>query len=208
MNIKNALEAALGKRDDLHLNNIDIDEKSIRAIMINEIVPEDPAQDFYGEKGDLYLSTALPLFQRAGLPVSGIQDILDMGIYLTNAVKTPKNSYAVEKSAMEESLPWLERELALFPDVKVIMLMGDVAKKMFNQIAKKHTRKNVIPSGATYKIRKTPFFIGDIRVMPSYIITGGNILIEKSKCTMIAEDIQAMYEIIKGKKHKPEIHHN
>lgn len=73
--------------------------------MINEIVPEDPAQDFYGEKGDLYLSTALPLFQRAGLPVSGIQDILDMGIYLTNAVKTPKNSYAVEKSAMEESLP-------------------------------------------------------------------------------------------------------
>lgn len=208
MNIKNALEAALGKRDDLRLNNIDIDEKSIRAVMINEIVPEDPAQDFYGEKGDLYLSTALPLFQRAGLPVSGIQDILDMGIYLTNAVKTPKNSYAVEKSAMEESLPWLERELALFPDVKVIMLMGDVAKKMFNQIAKKHTRKNVIPSGATYKIRKTPLSIGDIRVMPSYIITGGNILIEKSKCTMIAEDIQAMYEIIKGKKHKPEIHQN
>lgn len=109
--------------------------------MINEIVPEDPAQDFYGEKGDHYLSTALPLSQRAGLPVSGIQDILDMGIYLTNAVKTPKNSYALEKSAMEESLPWLERELALFPDVKVIMLMGDVAKKMFNQIAKKHTRK-------------------------------------------------------------------
>ncbi|MBQ9856542.1 MAG: uracil-DNA glycosylase, partial [Clostridia bacterium] len=63
MNIKNALEAALGKRDDLRLNNIDIDEKSIRAVMINEIVPEDPAQDFYGEKGDLYLSTVLPLFQ-------------------------------------------------------------------------------------------------------------------------------------------------
>ncbi|MBQ5771718.1 MAG: uracil-DNA glycosylase, partial [Clostridia bacterium] len=126
-----------------------------------------------------------------------ISDLLNSGVYITNAVKTPKTEYAIEKGEMEKSLPWLEKELSLFPNVRVIMLMGDVAKKMFNQIAKKHTKKNAIPSGATYKIRQTPFYTGGIRVMPSYIITGGNILIEKSKCAMISEDLKTMSEIIR-----------
>jgi hypothetical protein len=33
--------------------------------------------------------------------------------------------------------------------------------------------------------------------MPSYIMTGGNILIEKSKFEMAAEDISAMARLIK-----------
>ena len=197
MNIKQELTRRLGDPGQLRLNDIDIDPSSIRAIMINEVVPEDPEQDFYGASGDMYLSTTIPLFQKAGQAVESIQDILGMGVYITNAVKTPKTAYAIERASLEESLPWLEAELALFPHVKVIMLMGDVAKKMYNQIARKTTKKNVIPSGSTYKIRATPFYHGDVRVMPSYIMTGGNILIEKSKVTMISQDIAAMAEIIK-----------
>ena len=197
MNVKRALINALGEEGRLQLNNIEVNAESVFAIMINEVVPEDEDQDFYGKSGDAYLSTAIPLFQRAGLPVNGIQDVLSMGIYITNAVKTPKSAYHVEKSSMEESLPWLEKEIDLFPNVKVIMLMGDVAKKMFNQISKKRTKKNVIPSGATYKIRKMPFFMNGVRVIPSYIMTGGNILIEKSKCRMIEEDIRTMIGMIK-----------
>lgn len=197
MNIKHELETRLGAAGSLQLNDIDVDPAVIRAIMINEVVPADPAQDFYGSSGEQYLSTTIPLFQKAGLPVESIQDILDMGVYITNAVKTPKTAYAIEKASLEESLPWLEAELALFPNVKVIMLMGDVAKKMFNQIARKTAKRNVIPSGATYKLRASAFYHGDIRVIPSYIMTGGNILIEKSKMTMAAQDITAMAEIIK-----------
>lgn len=196
MNVKRALTEALGDEGHLRLNDIDINAESISAIMINEVVPEDEDQDFYGKSGNPYLSSALALFQRAGLPVNSIQDVLNMGIYLTNAVKTPKSAYQVEKSSMEESLAWLEKEIDLFPNIKVIMLMGDVAKKMVNQIAKKRTKKNVIPSGATYKIRKTSFFMDGVRVIPSYIMTGGNILIEKSKCAMIEEDIRTMIGII------------
>ena len=47
-------------------------------------------------------------------------------------------------------------------------------------ISKKHTNKNLIPSISTYKLRYSELFYNGIRVMPSYIITGGNILIEKS----------------------------
>ena len=196
MNIRKALEAQLGEAGPVRLNDVEVDPLSVRAVMINEVVPEDPAQDFYGS-GGAYMSTVIPLFQKAGLMVESIGDILRMGVYITNAVKTPKSAYAIEKAQMEESLPWLEKEIALFPNVKVIMLMGDVAKKAVNMIVKKATKKNVIPSGATYKLRKTPFYWGGVRVMPSYIMTGGNILIEKSKVTMAAEDIAAMAEIIR-----------
>ena len=197
MNIKQILEHQLGAQPRIQLNDIDIDSAGIRAIMINEVVPSDPAQDFYGSSGEQYLSTTIPLFQKAGLQVKGIQDILDMGVYITNAVKTPKTAYTIEKASLEESLPWLEAELALFPQVQVIMLMGDVAKKMYNQIARKTAKKNVIPSGATYKLRAAAFYHGVIRVIPSYIMTGGNILIEKSKVAMITQDIAAMAEIIR-----------
>lgn len=196
MNIKQALESQLGRQPGIRLNDIDIDPAGIRAVMINEVVPEDPAQDFYGASGEKYLSTTIPLFRKAGLAVEGIGEILERGIYLTNAVKTPKTGYTIEKDSMEQSLPWLEKELALFPHVKVIMLMGDVAKKMFNQIARKTAKRNPIPAGATYKLRATPFYWGEIRVMPSYIMTGGNILIEKSKAAMVAEDIRTMAELI------------
>ncbi len=197
MNIKHTLEKALGPTADIRLNDADINPENIRAVLISEVVPENPDDDFYGKTGELYLSTTIPLFQKAGLDVNGISDILNMGVYITNAVKTPKTKYAIEKSEMDKSLPWLEKELSLFENVKVIMLMGDVAKKMFNQISKKYLKKNAVPSGATYKIRQTPFYAGSIRIMPSYILTGGNILIEKSKCTMIAEDLKTMYEIIR-----------
>lgn len=196
MNIKQTLEAQLGSQPHIHLNDVEIDPASIRAIMVNEIVPDDPTQDFYGTSGEQYQSTTIPLFQKAGLPVETVEDILHMGIYLTNAVKTPKDGYTVEKASMEESLPYLEQELALFPNVQVIMLMGDVAKKMVNQIARKATKRNPIPSGATYKLRAQAFYWGNIRVMPSYIMTGGNILIEKSKVAMAAEDIATMAKLI------------
>ena len=120
-----------------------------------------------------------------------------MGIYITNAVKTPKSGYAVEKSSIENSLPYLEQELALFPDLKVIMLMGDVAKKAFNMIAKKATKKNAVPAVSTYKLRSSEIYYGNIRIMPSYIMTGGNILIEKSKVEMASADIAEMARLIR-----------
>ena len=197
MNIQNELEAKVGISNSIYLNNIEIDPLTIKAIMINEVVPSDALQDFYGVPDADYLKTTIPLFQGAGAEVKSIQDILQMGIYITNAVKTPKTKYAIEKNSIQDSLPYLEAELSLFPNVKVIMLMGDVAKKAFNMSTKKATKKNVVPTVSTYKLRTTEIYYKGIRVMPSYIMTGGNILIEKSKVAMATEDIATMLEIIK-----------
>ncbi|MGM0341268.1 hypothetical protein [Enterococcus sp. AZ007] len=48
MNIKQELEAVFGADEQIHLNDIEIDPATIKAIMINEVVPAYPGNDFYG----------------------------------------------------------------------------------------------------------------------------------------------------------------
>ena len=196
MNVREELQKLNVEVEKFQFNHVEVNPKMIQAVMINEIVPADPEDDFYGGTEAAYLSTTIPLFQKAGIQVKTIQNILDRGIYITNAVKMPKTEYTVAKESIEKSLPYLERELALFPNVKVIMLMGDVAKKAFNMISKKETRKNAVPSISTYKLRSSEIFYNGIRIIPSYIMTGKNLLIEKSKFEMASEDIAAMYKLI------------
>ena len=196
MNVKAELLRFIENSTNLRLNDVNIEPEKIRAIMINEVVPVDSDDDFYGKPDSAYMSTTIPLFRKAGIEVNSIQDILNLGIYITNAVKTPKSEYAVSKESIEESLPYLEKELELFPNLQVVMLMGDVAKKAFNMISKKATKKNAVPSISTYKLRNTEIFYKEIRIIPSYIMTGQNILIEKSKFQMASEDIALMYRLI------------
>ena len=196
MNIKSQLQQLCGDTELLRFNDVNIEPDMIRAIMINEVVPADSDDDFYGKPDSAYMSTTIPLFRKAGIEVTSIQDILNCGIYITNAVKTPKSEYAVSKESIEESLPYLEKELELFPNLHVVMLMGDVAKKAFNLISKKTTKKNAVPGISTYKLRNTEILHKGWRILPSYIMTGQNILIEKSKFKMASEDIALMYELI------------
>ncbi len=197
MNIQQELQLISQSETNLRFNDVEIAPETIRAIMINEIVPLCPEDDFYGKPDSAYMSTTIPLFRKAGIEVDSLLDILNNGIYITNAVKIPKTEYAVSKESIEESLPYLERELALFPNVKVVMLMGDVAKKAFNLISRKATGKNTVPGISTYKLRNTEIFYNGIRILPSYIMTGQNILIEKSKFKMASEDIATMYRLIR-----------
>lgn len=184
-------------RDALQFPDVDIDVDSIRAIMINEVVSPDPEDGFYGRNTPPdYLTTTLPLFAKAGFPASSIDDITASGIYITNAVKTPKEDIAISREMIERCVPVLEYEIGLFPNLKAIMLMGDVAKKAFNMIAKAKTKKNAIPSISTYKLRKSELYYENLRIFPSYIMTGGNVLIERSKVEMAAEDIRKMLALL------------
>lgn len=172
MNIRTELENTVGLQTMIQLNDVDLNPAHIRAILINEVVPADPRQDFYGSREADYLTTTFALFREAGLPVTTIQELLDAGIYITNAVKIPKTESTVENSAIDISLPYLKKELSLFPQLKAILLMGDVAKKAFNKITKQTLKKNIVPAISTYKLRNSELYYGDIRVFPSYIMTG------------------------------------
>jgi uracil-DNA glycosylase len=77
------------------------------------------------------------------------------------------------------------------------MLMGEVAIKAVNYIAKRASEKRVIPAGSTYKIRKQAYYFRGKRVFPSYLQAGPSFFIEKSKRRMIAEDITAALSLAK-----------
>jgi len=181
--------------DALQFPGCEIDPTKIKVIMINEVVPRNPDDWFYSEAHDPEnRRTAFGLFERAGVPVKGMQDIIDMGIYITTALKSPKEGYTADPEVIRAQLPLLEAELALFPNLKVIMLMGDVAKKAVNMIAKALTKKTIIPSRPTGRIRGNEYYWDSLRVFPSYIMTGKNLLIEPGKCGTIADDIRRMME--------------
>jgi len=173
-----------------------VDPESIKVMMINEVSPKNPTDDFYAKGNPDYMATTKMLFESAGIQIKNGSDLLALGIYVTNAVKTPKTEYAIETKMILEHAAVLEKEFDLFPNLKAVMLMGDVAKKSFNSIVKQRTKKAVIPTGSTYKLRAEKYYYGDIRVFPSYIMTGGNILIEKSKVTMIVEDLNEMKALL------------
>jgi uracil-DNA glycosylase len=165
-------------------------------IMISEAAPEDANNYYYALGNPLFQETTVQAFKDAGADVSSIQDLLDKGLYFTTAVKCGKIGYGIKAGTIKECSYILERELALFPDVKVYMLMGDVAKKAFNYIAKRKTKSSVIPTGSTYKIRKRAYFYEEKRVFPSYLQAGPSFFIEKSKRRMIGEDIAAALKLI------------
>lgn len=95
MNIKEELQQSFISKTKLRFNDIEVNPETIRAIMINEVVPPCPEDDFYGKQEAAYMSTTIPLFRKAGIEVNTVQDILDRGIYITNAVKVPKAKYTV-----------------------------------------------------------------------------------------------------------------
>jgi uracil-DNA glycosylase len=136
-------------------------------------------------------------FIDAGTHVESIQDMIDMGVYFTTAVKCGKTGYGIKAATIEQCSHILEKELSLFPEVKVLMLMGDVAIKAVNYIAKRAGEEKVIPAGSTYKIRNGQYYFKGRRVFPSYLQAGPSFFIEKSKRKMIAEDIAAALALVK-----------
>lgn len=168
----------------------DIDVEKIKILMITEAPPSDKADYFYAAGNPFYLQTTLQAFRDAGEGVSSMQDILDRGVYITTAIKCGKTRYAVSPDTMKNCTVMLEKEIALFSNIKVFMLMGDVAIKMMNDIWKKQAGKKVMPAGSTYKIRGQKYCFEDKRVLPSYTPAGKNFLIEKSKRRMVTEDIR------------------
>lgn len=171
--------------------DVDVDPVDISILMISEAAPAESKDCYYAGGDSGYESTTLLAFQDAGAEVSSFMDVLNLGVYLTSAVKCGKSGYGIKAGTIKECSLILEKEMALFPNVKVILLMGDVSIKAINYIAKRAGEGRVIPAGSTYKIRGQEYYFRDKRVFPSYLQAGPSFGIEKSKRKMIAEDIAA-----------------
>ena len=183
------------RREAFAIPMIDIDPLHVSIILISEAAPENPADHYYAGDGALFARTTLLAFQEAGARVASIQDVLDLGVYLTTAVKCGKRGYGINAETIHNCSEMLEKEISLFPNVKVFLLMGDVAIKAMNRIAKMNGEARVIPAGSTYKIRGGEFTFRGARALPSYVQAGPAFFVEKSKRKMIGEDIRKALQI-------------
>jgi uracil-DNA glycosylase len=184
-------------RHDCYLvPDVDARPQDISILLISEAAPPDPGDYYYAPGNPLFEQTTVQAFNDAGADVSSIQDLLALGVFLTTAVKCGKTSYGIKAATVKECSLILERELALFPNVQAFLLMGDVAIKAVNYIARRAGEGRVIPAGSTYKIRGQEYFFRGKRAFPSYLQAGPSFFIEKSKRRMIAEDIAAALSLL------------
>lgn len=177
--------------------DIDVEPDDISIIMISEAAPENAGDYYYAEGNPLFEQTTVQAFNDAGANVSSIKDVVNLGVYFTTAVKCGKRGYGIKADTIKECSFLLEKELTLFPKLKVLMLMGDVAIKAINYIAKRLGAERVIPAGSTYKLRKQKYYFREKRAFPSYLQAGPSFFIEKSKRRMIGEDIAAALSLVK-----------
>ena len=184
--------------DKYLLPAIDIDPLEIKAALVSEAAPPDGEDYYYAAGAPLFEQTTVLAFQDAGAEAESINDLLQIGIFMTTAVKCGKTGYGIKAGTINECALILEKELAQFPNLKVLLLMGDVAIKAINAISRKAGQGRVIPAGSTYKIRHQAYYFGEIRTFPSYLQAGPSFYIEKSKRRMISEDLRNALEIIRN----------
>jgi uracil-DNA glycosylase len=178
-------------KDRYVVPSIEVEPEKIRAIMVSEAPPQETNDYFYAENNPFYAQTTVQAFNDAGFNVSSMTDVLNLGVYVTTAIKCAKTAYDISPKTLENCcVRILEKEIALFPKARTLLLMGDTAIRAMNCIAKRNTGKSIIPSGPTYKIRKNKYSYEQFSVFPSYLQTGKSYLIEKSKRKMLAEDMK------------------
>ncbi|MCK9170108.1 MAG: hypothetical protein M0P01_06800 [Treponema sp.] len=92
-------------------------------------------------QSDTYFLIIFPVVKSKEFKVSekGIKmlvyaDYLQNGIYLTTAIKCVKKDYLVAAKTIENCSHMLEKEIDLFKNVHVVLLMGDFVIKAINSI--------------------------------------------------------------------------
>ena len=179
------------RHESFSVPTVDVDPKRISLVLVSEAAPPDPADGYYASGEPLFARTTVLAFRDAGVDAASVEEIVAHGVYLTTAVKCGKTEYAISNETVAECSRLLERELRLFPRTRAILLMGDVAIRTVNAIAKGAGEPRPIPSGPTWKQRGGDFRFRGARLFPSYLQAGPAFFIEKVKRRMIAEDIAA-----------------
>ena len=169
----------------------------IRVIMISAAPPA-ATSDVTDYDDPIVRQETISAFQDAGYDVSSIEDIRRLGVYVTTAVKCPKLGYGLRPDTIANCSQLLESELAMFPNVRSILLMGNTAIKAINEIARRRLGEPVIPTGSAYAVKGHEYLFDEIRLFPSYPASGGDLSVEGDRHEIIAVDIRNAIEVATG----------
>jgi uracil-DNA glycosylase len=146
---------------------VEIEPDKIKTLLISEAPPEDAGNYFYAARNPFYLQTTLQAFNDAGFKVASMKDVLNLGVYVTTAIKCGKTAYSISPKTIDNcSIRVLENEMNLFPEAKAILLMGDTAIKAMNYIAKKKHRESNYSQWLHLQDKKRRVFLQTIQSLP------------------------------------------
>ena len=83
-------------------------------MLISEAAPLQTSDGYYAGGKPLFAETTIQAFNDAGAKVSSVADILQLGIYLTTAIKCAKTAYTIQTATIKECSLLLENELSAF----------------------------------------------------------------------------------------------
>jgi hypothetical protein len=175
----------------------------VRVIMISAAPPGDAKAAVTEYEDPSLVAETISAFRAAGYDVSSVADVRNLGVYVTTAVKCPKVGFGLKAETIANCSRFLEAELAMFPNVRAILLMGNSAIKAINEIAIRQLGEPVIPSGSAYKVKGHEYHLGEISLFPSYPATGRNLSVEGDRTEVIAVDIRNAIEVAGGPPTRP-----
>ncbi len=175
----------------------------IRVMMISAAPPADRTKSGRPDLDPLICHETLDAFVAAGYDVATVADIRNLGVYVTTAVKCPKLGFGLKPETIANCSRMLESEIAMFPNLRSILLMGNTAIKAINEIAVRLQGDLVIPNGSSYKVKGHEYHLGDISLFPSYPETGRNLSVEGDRHEIIAVDIRNAIEVAGGPINRP-----
>ena len=108
-----------------------------------------------------------------------------VGLY--EATKTPQNCYRV-------GLNCRVRENAIIGAYKPVRI--DTPNAIHQAVFAFDDQLLVVIAGSTYKLRSGAYFFRGARAFPSYLQAGPGFYIEKSKRSMIADDIRSAMALL------------
>ena len=91
-------------KDRYSVPDIEIEPEKTRAIMISEAPPQVAGDYFYEQSHPFYAQTTVQAFNDAGLRVSSMKDVLNLGVYVTTAIKCAKTAYSISSRNHRELL--------------------------------------------------------------------------------------------------------
>ncbi len=150
----------------------------IRVIMVSAAPPTDAVGKAAGYQDPMARQETVDAFRSAGFDVSSLDDIRNLGVYVTTAIKCPKIGFGVKQETVAACSKILEAEIDMFPNVKSILLMGNTAIRAINAVAVRKFGAPSIPSGSAYKVKGHEYAFGDISLFPSYPESGRNLSVE------------------------------
>ena len=94
------------KHDRYILPAIEVKPEKVRLIVVSEAAPEDPNDYYYagvagGDDQPHFVKTTVQAFKQAGLEVSTLDDLIDLGVYFTTAVKCGKTGYGIKAATIK-----------------------------------------------------------------------------------------------------------